>query len=533
MSRRLEFEPTAAVELARRRTQFIPCPVCGSTSKRYLFHRAGARFVRCRACDLVYADPVDTSARGYFDIAALGTHSTRADLRHLAADFDATIRVLAQVFHDRVGRPPRNLLVIGRWHRSFTTTSSDLDVVLAADIADEQSLIRDRLVDSIGTHLDEFDLILFNEFFEAVHDPIRLLDGFSGRLAADALVTVAFSNLDSLPSRILRRRWKSFFDHKIGYYTADNIETLMWRSGFRRVLHKSLFTTYSWSYLASRFQTPDRLRSVLASPLLEDASIRATSGHQMVVFAPGQQERPPERLSIVVPVYNERQYVGEVLRALIDKDLPIEREIVVVESNSDDGSREIVRSFAGEEGVRVIFEDVARGKGHAVRVGLAEATGTIVMIQDADFEYDLDDYESLLEPILQHHASFVLGSRSLGLDDWKVRRYAKSRVKGFLMNAAQVAFAQTFNLLYQQKVSDINTMFKVFRTECIEGCRFRGNGFNFDIELTCKIVRNGFSPHEVPVNYVARSFDEGKKINFLLDAYPSYFQLFRCRFGSV
>ena len=141
-----------------------------------------------------------------------------------------------------------------------------------------------------------------------------------------------------------------------------------------------------------------------------------------------------DRLSIIVPVYNEARYVGEVLEALLDKELPIDREIVVVESNSSDGSREIVRSFADRPGVRVILEDEPRGKGHAVRAGLAEATGTIILIQDADFEYDLDDYEALLEPLLQRHTSFVLGSRSLGLDDWKVRQYADSRIKGFLMN---------------------------------------------------------------------------------------------------
>ena len=101
------------------------------------------------------------------------------------------------------------------------------------------------------------------------------------------------------------------------------------------------------------------------------------------------------------------------------------------------------------------------------------------------------------------------------------------------MNFAQVVFAKTFNVLYQQRVTDVNTMFKVFRRECIDGVDFDGNGFNFDIELACKIVRNGFEPMEVPVNYVARGFDEGKKINFLIEVYPSYYQLFRCRFGPI
>jgi glycosyltransferase involved in cell wall biosynthesis len=266
---------------------------------------------------------------------------------------------------------------------------------------------------------------------------------------------------------------------------------------------------------------------------LRDRTIAGAVGVELILFARSLDGQERECLSVIVPVYNEERYVAEVLDSLLAMKLPIEFEIVIVESNSTDSSRDIVRRYDGRRGVSVVYEERARGKGRAVRAGLAVAEGTIVLIQDADFEYDLDDYEALLEPILQHKASFVLGSRSLGLGDWKVRQYSTSPVKGFLMNLAQVAFARTFNVLYQQRVSDINTMFKVFRTECIAGCRFRGDGFDFDIELVCKIVRNGFSPLEVPVNYVSRGFDEGKKINFLIDAYPSYFMLFRERFGPL
>ena len=107
MTRRLEFATTEAVELARRRDRFIPCPACGSSQQRYLFHRTGARFVRCRACDLVYADPVDISARGYFDIAALGTHADTIDHDHLVADFTSLLGDLADSYETRTGRRPR------------------------------------------------------------------------------------------------------------------------------------------------------------------------------------------------------------------------------------------------------------------------------------------------------------------------------------------------------------------------------------------------------------------------------------------
>ena len=178
----------------------------------------------------------------------------------------------------------------------------------------------------------------------------------------------------------------------------------------------------------------------------------------------------------------------------------------------------------------MVLEDRPQGKGHAVRTGLAQVTGTIVLIQDADFEYDIDDYDALLEPLLQHKATFVLGSRSLGHDDWKVRQYDATPVRGLLLNFAQVMFARTYSALYQQRVTDVNTMFKVFRAECLEGLDLKSDGFELDIELACKLAKNGHSPMEVPVNYVARGFAEGKKIRFWRDAVPSYASLFWHRF---
>jgi glycosyltransferase involved in cell wall biosynthesis len=240
---------------------------------------------------------------------------------------------------------------------------------------------------------------------------------------------------------------------------------------------------------------------------------------------------PDDTLSIIVPAYNEAGYVGAVLDALLDARFVVPHEIVVVESNSTDGTREIVRQYEGIPGVTVVLEDEPRGKGAAVRHGIAASSGSIILIQDADFEYDLDDYDALLEPIKQHRTSFVLGSRSLGIDDWKVRKMASSRVKAFLMNGAQLLFAKTFNVLYQQRVTDVNTMFKVFRRECLDGLVFTADGFSFDIELACMLIRAGYRPMEVPVNYVARGFDEGKKIHFLTEFFPSYSMFFRCCFS--
>ena len=212
------------------------------------------------------------------------------------------------------------------------------------------------------------------------------------------------------------------------------------------------------------------------------------------------------------------------------KALKIDKEVIVVESNSTDGTRDIVKRYERTPGIRVVYEDAPRGKGHAVRTGLAHVTGTIILIQDADFEYDIDDYDALLEPILQHKATFVLGSRSLGLDDWKVRKYDSTPIKGLALNFMQVVFAKTYDVLYQQHVTDVNTMYKVFRADCLDGLNLESDGFDLDIELACKLARNGNSPMEVPVNYVARGFDQGKKIRFWRDGFPSYAAFFKYRF---
>jgi glycosyltransferase involved in cell wall biosynthesis len=237
-----------------------------------------------------------------------------------------------------------------------------------------------------------------------------------------------------------------------------------------------------------------------------------------------------EKLSIILPVYNEERYVAQVIETVLAKRLRVEKEVIIVESNSKDRTREIVQTFAGRPGVKIVLEDGPQGKGHAVKTGLQAVTGTIVLIQDADFEYDVDDYDALLEPILQHKTSFVLGSRSLGLDDWKVRKFEGSPIKRLMLNGAQVAFAHTYNALYGQHITDVNTMFKVFRSECLEGLDLESDGFNLDIELACKLAANGNSPIEVPVNYVARGFAEGKKISFVRDALPSYYAFFKYRF---
>lgn len=247
--------------------------------------------------------------------------------------------------------------------------------------------------------------------------------------------------------------------------------------------------------------------------------------------------RPPasrhRTLSIIVPVFNEAATVRPALDALLAKTVPgVEIEIVIVESNSTDGSRDAVFACRDHPRVKLILEDRPRGKGHAVRAGLAEAGGDVILIQDADLEYDLDDYEELLAPIVSGRQAFVLGSRH-GRGGWAIRRFTDQPAKAFVFNAAHWFFTMLINVSLGIWLKDPFTMYKVFRRDCIKGLTFRCNRFDFDWELLIKLVRKGHRPVEIPVNYRSRSFEEGKKIRMFYDPLTWLVAWVRSRFGPL
>ena len=227
----------------------------------------------------------------------------------------------------------------------------------------------------------------------------------------------------------------------------------------------------------------------------------------------------PLRLSVVMPVYNEKQTFSEVIEALLAKTIPgVEIEICLVESNSTDGTRAEVLRYADHPRVRLLLEDKPSGKGHAVRKGLELATGDIVIIQDADLEYHLADYEKLLDPIRRLETSFVLGSRHpAGKNGWRIRHFSEQRGVSDMMNVGHLFFTWFLNTLYRQKTRDPFTMYKVFRRDCISNVNFECNRFDFDLELFAKLIRSGFRPIEIGVGYTSRSFQEGKKVSVFAD----------------
>lgn len=246
------------------------------------------------------------------------------------------------------------------------------------------------------------------------------------------------------------------------------------------------------------------------------------------------------KLSIIIPVFNEATTLETILRRVWEHPLPqIDKEIIIVESNSTDGSREITKrvietlSTQWPHVSRLVLQDKARGKGNAVREGLDAATGDIILIQDADLEYDVNDYAALLKPIIEGRTKFVLGSRHLSTGNWKIRAFKQDVIRSLFMNIGGLIFHCLFNIIYLQRLTDPTTMYKVFRRDCIKNLYLVSERFDFDFELLAKLIRSGFNPIEIPVSYCSRGFSEGKKIRVFSDPFTWIIAIFRFRFGRL
>jgi hypothetical protein len=285
---------------------------------------------------------------------------------------------------------------------------------------------------------------------------------------------------------------------------------------------------------AGHYSPGEGLRAHLFREGFEEPRLRRV-GTAIVVSARRSALLPPpqrsHRLSVVMPVYNEAATLDTTIALVLAKQIPgVDIDVVIVESNSTDGSRAKVGQYAEHPRVRVILEDRPQGKGHAVRAGLKAARGDFILIQDADMEYDVDDYDALLEPLRSCEVGFVLGMRTNVDGSWGLRDFRHHRWTSHVMNVGHVGFLTLFNAVYRQRLRDPFTMYKVMRRDCLYGLTFECDRFDFDWELTAKLVRAGYQPLEIPVTYRSRSFHEGKKIAFVRDPLTWIRACFKYRF---
>jgi len=220
---------------------------------------------------------------------------------------------------------------------------------------------------------------------------------------------------------------------------------------------------------------------------------------------------PGFKLSVVIPVYNEERWIREVLRRVLATDVP--KEILVIDDCSKDGTREILKEYDGKDGIKVFLQDKNGGKGAALRRGFQEATGDVVIVQDADLEYDPAEYPRLLQPIIENKADVVYGSRFIG-EKHRVLYYWHALANGWLTSLS--------NWFTNLNLTDMETCYKLFRREVIQGMTLRSNRFGFEPEVTAKIARArpSWRVFEVPISYSGRTYEEGKKIG-LKDAFSA------------
>ena len=224
------------------------------------------------------------------------------------------------------------------------------------------------------------------------------------------------------------------------------------------------------------------------------------------------------KLSIIMPVYDEVNTVRDILEQV--RAVPIEKEIIIVDDGSTDGTSDILRQEMEHDDTRVFFLAENQGKGAAVRTGIAAATGNIILIQDADLEYDPRDYPALLAPIEEGRAKVVYGSRFLG---------GPRKTMLFWHAVGNKLLTLVTNVLYDTILSDMETGYKVFAADVIKDIPLRAKRFELEPEVTAKVLKRGHRIYEVPISYTGREFDEGKKITWR-DGFIALWTLFKYRF---
>jgi glycosyltransferase involved in cell wall biosynthesis len=229
---------------------------------------------------------------------------------------------------------------------------------------------------------------------------------------------------------------------------------------------------------------------------------------------------PGFKLSVVIPVYNEERWIREVVRRV--QAVPINKELIIVEDCSTDRTRDVLKELQGDN-VRIFYQEHNQGKGAALRRGFQEATGDVVLVQDADLEYDPSEYPRLLQPIIEDRADVVFGSRFIG---------ETHRVLYFWHYIANKMLTVLSNWFTNLNLTDMETCYKVFRREVLKDIKLKSDRFGFEPEITAKVARRRNPPwrvYEIPISYSGRTYEEGKKIG-LKDAFTAFYCILRFRY---
>jgi SAM-dependent methyltransferase len=529
------------------------CVLCGSPHLQYLFLSHGYPVAQCQGCRLLMLNPqpsdevlLEIYSANYFLGSGTPAHEKlNSEMKR------ATARLYLDLLAS-YGEMRGRLLEVGCGHGDFLIEARDrgLEVTGVEFSPDAVNMARSKIgdvaifcgeIDQVNLSAQSFDICVLSDVIEHTRNPVSFLETIHRLLKPGGILFVATPSLDSWSARLLRQRWIEFKTEHLFYFNQQTIQHLLFETGYQEVVirpgKKVLSNQYIYHHF-ERFPVPGLTPLVRWAYRLSPEALRthhlAINPSGMVAMARARDIPRRHRLSVIVPAYNEKATFRTLMDSLVQKDLHgLDIEIVVVESNSTDGTREDALHYRDHPRVRLVLEETPLGKGHAVRTGFEHIQGDFVLIQDADLEYDLNDYELLLEPLRCCREAFVLGSRHSGGQSWKIREFERQPLLSAFLNLGHAFFAFLLNLIYRQRLKDPFTMYKVFRRDCLYGVRFECNRFDFDIELVTKLVRKGYTPVEIPVNYRSRSFAEGKKISLLLDPLTWVKALFKYRFASL
>ncbi len=504
------------------------CPICGENKHNYLYMLRGIPLWQCMECGLVSSQPHfseenslgDNQKRNEsFPVATEGRTETEASRRY--------IKILR-------ARAPHasHVILVAKENHVFSKIAPDygLHVVQHLTVSEfEKGIFPEKSVDAVILLYQLEKSLSAQNVLNKAHDLLK---------PAGTLLVVTPS-LDSRSARFFKNAWTEWRPENIHYFDDTTIQSLLWKHAFNEIQLDEDLRWYTLAHINDRavsFPKTWITKSInlayrILPPSLHGVYFRLpTSGR--IITAKKYEARKRQVLSIVLPVYNESSTFPELIRQLVSKQIEcVDKEIIIVESNSTDNSRQLVLEYKNHPDVKIILQERARGKGYAVREGFEHASGDILMIQDADLEYDLNDYESLLNPIVSFKRPFILGSRHGGR--WKMRHFNEQEHISAYFNFGHTLFTTLINVLYGQKLKDPFTMFKVFRHDCLHNLKFECNRFDFDFELVIKLIRKGYTPLEIPVNYNSRSFKEGKKVDMFRDPLTWVKASFKYRFSKI
>jgi glycosyltransferase involved in cell wall biosynthesis/2-polyprenyl-3-methyl-5-hydroxy-6-metoxy-1,4-benzoquinol methylase len=530
------------------------CQVCKSARIYYLFSTCDCRVVRCDDCGLVFLNPQPSDEElariyraGYF----LGS-DTETGREAVSEIKQATARLYLAEIRRYSGLKKGRLLEVGCGDGDFLVAAegagwqvTGVEYSPAACERAQQRLKKGEVhngeLHQAKLSAEQYDLCVLSDVIQHIRDPLAFLHEIHRVLKPGGTLFIATPSINSWSARFMKQKWMEFKAEHLTYFDRQTLQTALAKSGFRDVIVEAGWKILSFDYVKMHFE---RFPVPLVTPLLRfiaqlmprkvKLKHRRIVASGMMVFSRKSEVPSQPALSVIVPAFNEVRTFGALMEALLQKELPgLRMEIIVVESNSTDGTRELAHKYRDHPRVKLILEEQPRGKGHAVRAGLQAATGDFVLIQDADLEYDLDDYDCLLEPLVAGRAAFVLGSRHGGRNVWKMRQFTGQVGLSLFVNLGHWFFTALINVLFWQHLRDPFTMFKVFRRDCLYGLEFECNRFDFDFELLIKLIRKGFEPVELPVNYRSRSFIEGKKVRMFRDPFNWLKALAWLRFARI